>query len=263
MALGGDARSLELGLAGAVAQGLVIPTLSPGNLPWMLGVLGGEIHMYPGVLLSAASAIKTGKMRTLAAMGLKRIPVLPDLPTVAEQGFPGFKIVNSYSLYAPAGTPKPILLALSRAVGEFMASPKMSQKLISEGSHPPDGAMTPDEFRAYTLREYAEVALGSMREARDLVKHYFTLAKQEFIRRYFAGREEVLKLATSEESWRSIVEKLSADLRRVIAMPEIHARLVNEGGLEPVGSTAEAFAAICPLLLSSAIVVSFRSCASG
>ena len=62
-----------------------------------------------------------------------------------------------YSLYAPAGTPKPILLALSRAVGEFMASPKMSQKLISEGSHPPDGAMTPDEFRAYTLREYAEV----------------------------------------------------------------------------------------------------------
>ncbi len=60
------------------------------------------------------------------------------------------------------------------------------------------------------MREYAEVALGSMREARDLVKHYFTLAKQEFIRRYFAGREEVLKLATSEESWRSIVERLAA-----------------------------------------------------
>lgn len=65
-------------------------------------------------------------------------------------------------------------------------------------------------IQVHVMREYAEVALGSMREARDLVKHYFTLAKQEFIRRYFAGREEVLKLATSEESWRSIVEKLSA-----------------------------------------------------
>ena len=165
----GTAGHLGMENLATLAKAKFVHVPYKGGAASMLGVLGGEIHMYPGVLLSAASAIKTGKMRTLAAMGLKRIPVLPDLPTVAEQGFPGFKIVNSYSLYAPAGTPKPILLALNRAVGEFMASPKMSQKLISEGSQPPDSLMTPDEFRAYTLREYEEVE----RQVRNLsVKLY-------------------------------------------------------------------------------------------
>ncbi|WP_425316070.1 RecQ family ATP-dependent DNA helicase [Stutzerimonas chloritidismutans] len=84
-------------------------------------------------------------------------------------------------------------------------------------------------IQVHVMREYAEVALGSMREARDLVKHYFTLAKQEFIRRYFAGREEVLKLATSEESWRSIVEKLSAAQRVIVSDDDDVNRLVLAG----------------------------------
>ena len=69
----------------------------------------------------------------LAALSLQRIAALPDLPTMAEQGFPGFKITNSYSLYAPAGVPRPILLALNRIVSDFMNSPQMSQKLAAEG----------------------------------------------------------------------------------------------------------------------------------
>lgn len=84
-------------------------------------------------------------------------------------------------------------------------------------------------IQVHVMREYAEIALGSMREARDLVKHYFTLAKQEFIRRYFAGREEVLKLATSEESWRSIVEKLSAAQRVIVSDDDDVNRLVLAG----------------------------------
>lgn len=98
-----------------------------------------------------------GKVRALAAMGLKRVPALPDLPTVAEQGYPGFKLVNSYNLYAPAGTPRPIIAALNRAVGDFMHSPKMTQRLLSDGSQPPDERMTPDQFRTYLAREYDEV----------------------------------------------------------------------------------------------------------
>lgn len=84
-------------------------------------------------------------------------------------------------------------------------------------------------IQVHVMREYAEVALGSMHEARDLVKHYFTLAKQEFIRRYFAGREEVLKLATSEDSWRSIVEKLSAAQRIIVSDDDDVNRLVLAG----------------------------------
>jgi tripartite-type tricarboxylate transporter receptor subunit TctC len=122
----------------------------------LLALLGGEIHMYPGLLLSAGTAIKTGKARALAALSLKRIPALPDLPTVAEQGFPGFKITNSYGLFAPAGTPRPILNAINRLVGEFMHSPQMAQKLVAEGSEPAE-RMTPEQYRASFGRDYAEV----------------------------------------------------------------------------------------------------------
>lgn len=84
-------------------------------------------------------------------------------------------------------------------------------------------------IQVHVMREYAEVGLGSMREARELVQHYFTLAKQEFIRRYFMGREEVLKLATSEESWRSIVERLSAAQRVIVSDDDDVNRLILAG----------------------------------
>jgi len=127
-----------------------------GGSQALLALMGGEIHMYPGLLLSAGAALKSGKARPLAALSLKRIPALPDLPTVAEQGFPGFKITNSYSLFAPAGTPRPIINAINRHVGEFMNSPQVAQKLAAEGSQAGE-RMTPDEFKAFFAREYDEV----------------------------------------------------------------------------------------------------------
>jgi tripartite-type tricarboxylate transporter receptor subunit TctC len=122
----------------------------------LVALMGGEIHMYPGLLLSAGTAIKTGKARPLAALSLKRIPAMPDLPTVAEQGFPGFKITNSYGLFAPAGTPRPILNAVNRLVGEFMHSPAIAQKLAAEGSEPAE-RISVDQYKAFFARDYAEV----------------------------------------------------------------------------------------------------------
>ena len=126
-----------------------------GGSQSLLALLGGDIHMYPGLLLSAGTAIKTGKARALAALSLNRIPALPDLPTVAEQGFPNFKITNTYSLFAPAGTPGPIINVVNRHVGEFMNSPQMAQKLVAEGSQAAE-RMTPEQFKALFLREYDE-----------------------------------------------------------------------------------------------------------
>ena len=128
-----------------------------GGAQSLLALLSGEIHMYPGLLLSAGGAIKAGKARPLAAMSLQRIPALPDLPTIAEQGFPGFKITNSYGLFAPAGTPRPIINAMNRVVGDFMNSPQMAQKLAAEGSQPGE-RMTPAEYKTlFFVREYDEV----------------------------------------------------------------------------------------------------------
>jgi tripartite-type tricarboxylate transporter receptor subunit TctC len=118
--------------------------------------MSGEINMVPASAISASAAMKTGKVRALAAMGLKRIPAYPDLPTVDESGFPGFKIINSYNLFAPAGTPRPIILAINKVVTAGMNSPAMVQKLAAEGSEPAE-RMTPDEFKAQFGREYVEV----------------------------------------------------------------------------------------------------------
>jgi tripartite-type tricarboxylate transporter receptor subunit TctC len=127
-----------------------------GTAPALVGVMSGEINMVPASAISATAAMKTGKVRALACMGLKRVPALPDLPTVEEAGFPGFKISNAYNLFAPAGTPKPIIHAINRVVTEGMNSPAMVQKLAAEGSEPGE-RMTAEEFRTQFLREYAEV----------------------------------------------------------------------------------------------------------
>jgi tripartite-type tricarboxylate transporter receptor subunit TctC len=95
-------------------------------------------------------------VRALAVMGLKRVAAYPDLPTVDESGWPGFKIVNNYNLFAPAGTPRTIILAINRVVTAGMNSPATAQKLAAEGSEPGE-RMTPDEFKARFAREYAEV----------------------------------------------------------------------------------------------------------
>lgn len=122
----------------------------------LTALMGAEIHMYPGLLLSAGGAIKAGKAKPLAALSLNRLPAMPDLPTVAEQGYPNFKITNSYSIMAPAGTARPIVNAVNRLVADFMHSPAMTQKLAAEGSQAGE-RMTPEQFKAFWLKEYEQV----------------------------------------------------------------------------------------------------------
>ena len=126
-----------------------------GSAPSILAVMGGEIHMAAASAIAASGAIRTGKVRALATLGLTRIPAMPDLPTVAEQGFPGFKITNRYNLFAPAGTPRAIIAAINRVVSDGMHSPQMAQRLASDGSQPAE-RMTPAELKATIAREYAE-----------------------------------------------------------------------------------------------------------
>jgi tripartite-type tricarboxylate transporter receptor subunit TctC len=126
-----------------------------GTAPALVGLMSGEVNMVPASAISASAAMKTGKVRGLAVMGLKRVPAFPDLPTVAESGFPGFKIVNSYNLFAPAGTSKAIVSAINRVVTEGMNTPQMVQKLAAEGSEPGE-RMTPDEFKAQFAKDYVE-----------------------------------------------------------------------------------------------------------
>jgi tripartite-type tricarboxylate transporter receptor subunit TctC len=127
-----------------------------GSAPAIVGAMGGEIHMAGASAIAASGAIRSGKLRALATLGLTRIPALPDLPTVAEQGYPGFKITNRYTLLAPAGTPRPIIAAINRIVSDGMHTPQMAQRLAADGSQPAE-RMTPEELRAAMAREYGEI----------------------------------------------------------------------------------------------------------
>ena len=127
-----------------------------GSAPSILALMGGEINMAATSAMSAIAAMKTGKVRALATLGLKRVPVLPDLPTVAEQGFPGFSITNSYNLWVPAGTPPAIIAAVNRVVSEGMNSPEVEKRLAASGSEGVD-PIPPPELKAAVAREYAQI----------------------------------------------------------------------------------------------------------
>jgi tripartite-type tricarboxylate transporter receptor subunit TctC len=127
-----------------------------GSAPAIIAVIGGEIHMAVASSIAASSAMRTGKVRALATLGLTRVPTMPDLPTVAEQGFPGFKITNRYNLWAPAGTPREIIAAINRVVSEGMHSPQMAKRLEADGSQPAEH-MTPGQLKATMARELAEI----------------------------------------------------------------------------------------------------------
>jgi tripartite-type tricarboxylate transporter receptor subunit TctC len=127
-----------------------------GTAPGIVALMGGEINMVGASTISATAAIRTGKVRALAVLSLARVPSMPDLPTVAEQGFPGFKITNRYALQAPAGTPRPILNAINRVVSDGMYAPQMRQKLEAEGSQPAE-RMTPAELKSAMASDLAEM----------------------------------------------------------------------------------------------------------
>jgi tripartite-type tricarboxylate transporter receptor subunit TctC len=127
-----------------------------GTAPSLIAVMGGEIHMVAGSSIAALAAAKTGKVRALATLGPTRIPSMPDLPTFAEQGLPGYKLTNNYRLFAPAGTPRPIMEAINRVVSDGMHAPAMAQRLAAEGAQPGERATT-EEIRAQMKRDYAEL----------------------------------------------------------------------------------------------------------
>jgi len=126
-----------------------------GTAPSLIAVMGGEIHMVAGSSIAALAAAKTGKVRALATLGPTRIPAMPDLPTFAEQGLTGYKLTNNYRLFAPARTPRPVILAINRVVSDGMHSPEMAKRLAAQGAQPGARA-TPEEIRAEITRDYAD-----------------------------------------------------------------------------------------------------------
>jgi tripartite-type tricarboxylate transporter receptor subunit TctC len=117
-----------------------------GSGPALTDLLGNHVSIYFSSLPPAIGLVKEGKLRALGVTGLKRSPIFPDVPTVAEHGMPGFEAVLHYGIVAPAGTPRPVITRLNEALRNAVLSDERKQKLAADGTEPL--ASTPDEYAA-------------------------------------------------------------------------------------------------------------------
>jgi tripartite-type tricarboxylate transporter receptor subunit TctC len=123
-----------------------------GGGPAMQGFLGGQVDSFFATPISSISQIRAGKARAVATTGSKRAALMPDVPTVAESGFPGYEALNWYGYLAPAKTPKEIVERLNRDITKALANPQVVAALAKTGVEPL--GMTPEEFGKYIEREY-------------------------------------------------------------------------------------------------------------
>ena len=122
-----------------------------GSGPALTDLLGGHVQIYFSSLPPAIGLVKEGKLRALGVTGLKRSNSFPDLPTVAEQGLPGFEAVLHYGIVAPAGTPRPIIDRLNAALSAALEDPKVRGHIATEGAEPLP--TSPEEYVADIDRE--------------------------------------------------------------------------------------------------------------
>ena len=127
-----------------------------GGAPAMADVLGGSVTSYFAGLSTALSMIKAGRLRPLAVAGTKRNAVLPDVPTVAEAGLPGFEASNWYGVMVPAGTPREIINRLNTETHKVLQSPDVRERLFAQGYE--IKTSTPAEAAAYLDSETARWA---------------------------------------------------------------------------------------------------------
>jgi tripartite-type tricarboxylate transporter receptor subunit TctC len=107
-----------------------------GNAPALTDLLGGQVDVLFSPINSALPHIKAGKLRALAVAGDKRIASLPDVPTLAEAGVPGYKSEIWIALFAPAKTPKDIVDKIAAEVGRMQAQPDVREQLNAQGIDP-------------------------------------------------------------------------------------------------------------------------------
>ena len=122
-----------------------------GTGPAVVDLVGGQIQAGILSLASSLPHARSGKLKALAVASPKRATVAPELPTIAESGYPGFEVRSWYGLQAPAGTPRPIVDRLSAQIAAILRQPEVVARLAGDGAEP--GGDTPVEFAAYIQSE--------------------------------------------------------------------------------------------------------------
>lgn len=119
-------------------------------------LLGGQIKAAMFALPGATPHVRAGKMRAIAVSTLQRSAAMPDVPTVAESGYPGFFVDNIYGILAPRGTSTATVNQLYTTIAAALKAPEVRERLISQGYDPLHN--TPDQFTTYLRAEVTKWA---------------------------------------------------------------------------------------------------------
>lgn len=114
-------------------------------------LLGGQVDIFMGSVTTALPQIQAGALRALAVTSAQRSPQLPDVPTIAESGYPGFDAVTWFGVVAPAGTPGDVIADLNQKINAALKSNEYSQRLQAQGAVPLGG--TPEQFKQVIDRD--------------------------------------------------------------------------------------------------------------
>jgi tripartite-type tricarboxylate transporter receptor subunit TctC len=125
-----------------------------GNAEAMNALLGGHVKIYFALVPAVLQHVKAGSLRALAVTTEARLPYLPDLPTIAEQGFPGYEISSWQGVFAPAATPRGIVGKLNGELVRMLAEPEVRARISREGADPVGSS--PDAFAQRVKDEIAK-----------------------------------------------------------------------------------------------------------
>jgi tripartite-type tricarboxylate transporter receptor subunit TctC len=127
-----------------------------GGGPAMNDLIGGQVQLQFSSIPTVLGHVRNGRVKMLAIGSARRSPALPDVPTIAEAGVPGYEYTTWYGIFGPRGLPRPVVLQLNGDVVKALAAPEVGQRLMSQGAEP--SASTPEELTRYMRDESARWA---------------------------------------------------------------------------------------------------------
>jgi tripartite-type tricarboxylate transporter receptor subunit TctC len=122
-----------------------------GGGPALTDTIGGQVHFNLGSLVQMVPHVRSGKLKALGVSSAKRVTAMPEVPTIAEAGVPGYEVANWWGILAPAGTPQPVLERLYREISAILESPETRKRFELEGAEV--ARMKPAQFAAFVTQE--------------------------------------------------------------------------------------------------------------
>ncbi|RYF69592.1 MAG: tripartite tricarboxylate transporter substrate binding protein, partial [Comamonadaceae bacterium] len=140
----------------AVAGTPIVHIPYRGGGPAMIDTMSGQVAMSFPVLSAAQPHVQAGKLRALGVTGTQRSALMPDVPTIAEAGLPGYAFETWFIVFAPAGTPRPIIDRLNTTLNQALSTPALKERMAKDGFDPIPS--TPEQARARLEKEMPQWA---------------------------------------------------------------------------------------------------------